>query len=1489
MLFLSWVDPSAKTTNIRLNYVSMDSNYSGKLLPVYGYSFTPEYQGFFTLPIQNQTTGQAKFMDVTDPDNPIELTNGDSKDSLTGQVGDSMVLTIPQQQLNDYLDTDEYELDDNNPNVDVNSKTINPRKFAVQTTDNVITINLVQSQKADLKFVDQDTSGYDSDNPYNSPVINVTGITTTYAATGKPEAVISFGKGTPIADAISALNKKGYELVSNNFGDSTKFDTDSKNDQHFVVIMKHATRQLNDNHTVHETIHYQYENGDMAEPDYIAEASFNWTGTYDDVTKQTTWNYPTEGQTFDKVSSPTIKGYTPDQASIPQVTVKYNSDNIVKTVIYKADNQTAKITYIDDTDNQPLSTDNASGKFDTVITFLPDVLNKINDYERQGYRLVSNNFDNQTYQANNGDNAFTVHLAHNIVNVSDTDTVNEIIHYVYTDGSQAAPDYLAHVTWIRSGKQDMTKTGEKDRGIIWDKTELQTLPVVDSPQISGYVADQGSIPAQTVNFGDKDIVKTVTYHAGDQKATITYIDQATGKTLKIISQKENADTPIQYLSKNDLQGYFDDGYQLVKDGNGYDPKGVAPNFDDNSNVDQNFNIYLEHTYQTINPSHPGNPGKPINNNPNGVKYQSGTDAKSLTINGTQTIIYTGLPKDKQLANDTSQHVRFTHEIVIDKVTGQTVEDHGWTGPQTYQTVKTPEVAGYIPDKTVSGGETVTYQNPDSQDIVHFTPVNDTQKATIIYVDQNTGDHVKTVTESGKSNSVIDYYSASDLQKLSDQGYQLVNNGYDPDNQVPSFDDSSDIDQTFYITLTHKQTPQSQPYHVTETIRYVYADGKKAHDEFTATKNFTRNGVKDEVTGQTKWEPVPSQQFTSVVSPEITGYTPDQEIIPAITVNYNDGNVIKTVVYRQGEQTATISYIDDKTGNTMMVDNATGKFNNQIKFANNVDNQVKTFEGQGYKFVSNNFNNQTYQADNAKNTFEVHFTHGQKDVSREDQITETINYVYTDGRQAHDHNVAQVTITQRGQQDLVTKAITWQPTTARQFKAVESPTIKGYVPDITEIPAINVNFGHDDITRTVTYRNNQQAARIIYVDDNTGDDLKMVNKQGASDAVILYASKDDLAGLQKQGYVLVSNGYDPDGKAPVFDADTSLDQTFYIHLAHGTQETTRDDTINETIHYIYAGGKKAHDDVIAEKTFTQNGTKDLVTGDITWRPVTSQQFASVKSPTISGYTPDYTVVPAVTVNYGDPDINTTVTYTAGQQVATIVYVDRTTGQTLNTLMEHGASDTTIPYQSANDLKTYEGQGYVLDDNQYDPTTTPKFDDDSNIDQTYYIYLKHGTKNVSETPTVHETIHYVYADGTTAAKDVTAQKQFSRQWTEDLVTKQITWQPVASQQFASVKSPTITGYTPDQLSIPAIMVNYNDGDVVRRVTYTPAELQATIKYIDDNTGAVLQTDNGTGKYQDPIKFANDVNTQIKDYEGQGYTLVSNNFAGQKYQADNAKNTF
>ena len=861
----------------------------------------------------------------------------------------------------------------------------------------------------------------------------------------------------------------------------------------------------------------------------------------------------------------------------------------------------------------------------------------------------------------------------------------------------------------------------------------------------------------------------------------------------------------------------------------------------------------------------------------------------MTITGTQTIHYVD-QNGKQIApDDTSQHVQFTHEIVIDKVTGQQIADHGWTNAQTYQKVTTPPVKGYTADKAVAGGETVTYQQPNSQNIVHFTPINDTQKATIIYVDTMVGDRLFTQRETGKSNTPINYSSADELANLTKQGYVLVNNGYDPNGKAPSFDNQTEIDQTYYILLTHGTKDASQDSTVKETIHYVYADGKKAHDDVTVQKHFTQKGTQDLVTKQIVWQPVASQQFDRVVSPTITGYVPDQGLIPAITVNYGDKNIERTVIYLQGEQTATIRYIDDTTGNTMMTDNTVGKFNDSIKFANNVNDQINGFEKQGYAFVSNSFKNQKFQADNTKNIFEVHFKHRMEKVSRQDPVTETINYVYADGRQAHKPKVASVEITQYGTKDLVTSQIDWLPADPQQFKAVTSPTIEGYVPDVSEVPAIAVDFGQGDVVRTVTYRSNQQQAQIIYVDDTTGDQLKTVDENGTSGDTIPYTSKADLDDFLHENYALVNNGYDPAGKTPKFDNDTSLNQIFYIHLNHNVKSIQRQNTITETVHYVYADGKKAHDDVIAQKHFVQNGTEDLVTTDVAWQPVASQQFNSVKSPTIAGYTPDYKLVPAFTVNFGDKDINTTVTYTAGKQTATIIYVDRTTGHILNTLTEHGTSATTIPYSSANDLKNYQNSGYVLDENKYDPNGAPKFNSDENIDQTFYIYLKHGTTAIKQPSVVYETIHYVYQDGTPATKNYTAKKSFTRQGVKDLVTNEIKWQAVDPQNFASVESPKITGYIPDQLNVPVITVNYNSDDVDRIVTYAPAILQATIKYIDDNTRAVLSTDDGSGKYQQPIEFANDVNTQIKNYEGQGYKLVSNNFSGQNYQMDNAKNVF
>ncbi|MFR0595338.1 mucin-binding protein, partial [Limosilactobacillus mucosae] len=86
-----------------------------------------------------------------------------------------------------------------------------------------------------------------------------------------------------------------------------------------------------------------------------------------------------------------------------------------------------------------------------------------------------------------------------------------------------------------------------------------------------------------------------------------------------------------------------------------------------------------------------------------------------------------------------------------------------------------------------------------------------------------------------------------------------------------------------------------------------------------------------------------------------------------------------------------------------------------------------------------------------------------------------------------------------------------------------------------------------------------------------------------------------------------------------------------------------DTVTETIHYRYADGKTAQPDKVQILTIIKKGIKDLSTGNIVWRPVDSQTFASVQTPAISGYQANVASVPEQTVKFGDHDIEYVVTY------------------------------------------------------------------------------------------------------------------------------------------------------------------------------------------------------------------------------------------------------
>ena len=134
-----------------------------------------------------------------------------------------------------------------------------------------------------------------------------------------------------------------------------------------------------------------------------------------------------------------------------------------------------------------------------------------------------------------------------------------------------------------------------------------------------------------------------------------------------------------------------------------------------------------------------------------------------------------------------------------------------------------------------------------------------------------------------------------------------------------------------------------------------------------------------------------------------------------------------------------------------------------------------------------------------------------------------------------------------------------------------------------------------------------------------------------------------------GYVLAEM-YVPEALKGTIKDDP---QHHYVYLTHNTETEHRHRDVNQVIHYIYEDGTTAHEDYNGKTLhFVQTGTKDLVTGEITWDEWTPvQSFEMVKSPEIENYVPDRLEVGPYNIivtndNYGNNlDKEDTVVYKA----------------------------------------------------------------------------------------------------------------------------------------------------------------------------------------------------------------------------------------------------
>ena len=809
-----------------------------------------------------------------------------------------------------------------------------------------------------------------------------------------------------------------------------------------------------------------------------------------------------------------------------------------------------------------------------------------------------------------------------------------------------------YVVLDENGKVILGDDGEPIEGkLVWNANVSDPkFTEVSSPTITGYTPDKANVAGTKVTHDMPSNVIVVTYTANDADAKVIFVDKTTGKELEAVMLNGKYGDIINYSTADKIKYYENLGYELVSDGY---------NGGEFGETTKTFYVTFKHGVVHVHPENPGKPGENIN--PGGdVKYP--TDSGALNKDVTHTVHY--VYADGTTANPShTQTITFTGSGHINKVTGEYVEvdEDGnikldadgkpvpgklnWVATlgNSFLAVTSPEITGHTPSHVqIDGVENVAH---DSENYVHtVTYTANSAKAEIVYVDETTGKELEIATVDGKYNETINYSTADKIKYYESLGYELVKDGY-------TGGEYGETIKKFYVTFKHgtvvvnpenpgkpdepinPDDPNGSKYpsdsanlnkDVTHTIHYVYADGTTAKPSHTQTLTFKGSGVIDKVTGQyvvldengnikldANGKPIPGKlvwtasdgtTFIEVVSPMISGYTPDKTVVNAVEgINQDSKNIETKVVYTANVAKAEIIYVDETTGKELEVDTVDGKYNETINYS--TADKIKYYESLGYELVKDGYTGGEFGE--ATETFYVTFKHGTVVVNPDNpgkpdepinpdnpdgpkyptdsanlnkDVTHTIYYVYADGTVAKPSHTQTLTFTGSGVIDKVTGQyvevdengnvkldengkpipgkLTWTAKDGTTFIEVISPTISGYTPDQPVVNAVEgINQDSKNIETKVVYTANAAKAEIIYVDETTGKALETATVDGKYNESINYSTADKIKYYESLGYELVKDGY-TGGK---FGETTKI---FYVIFKHGTITVTPDDKFTE---------------------------------------------------------------------------------------------------------------------------------------------------------------------------------------------------------------------------------------------------------------------------------------------------------------------------------------
>ena len=176
----------------------------------------------------------------------------------------------------------------------------------------------LKNNKTVIGFIDQDNG--------SQAISGIDPIETT-ANIGEPVV-----KPDKVKDILADLDKKGYELVKDPFGDSL---IANEGEQAINYIFKHKVKNASQATGWTQTIHFVDQDGNELTANNVQIIAATRVGKQDLVTNKITWEDWTFGQKVEDVNVPVIKGYLADKKIVPASKVTLGTDADIKVVYHK--------------------------------------------------------------------------------------------------------------------------------------------------------------------------------------------------------------------------------------------------------------------------------------------------------------------------------------------------------------------------------------------------------------------------------------------------------------------------------------------------------------------------------------------------------------------------------------------------------------------------------------------------------------------------------------------------------------------------------------------------------------------------------------------------------------------------------------------------------------------------------------------------------------------------------------------------------------------------------------------------------------------------------------------------------------------------------------------------------------------------------------------------------------------------------------------------